>query len=176
MSVCHHAKSRLPWLIFLMISSMITGVIITQFEAVLSKVIVLVSYLPMLMGTGGNTGSQAATLIIRGMTVGDLEPSDAAKVLWKEFRISMLIGVVLGSINFAKIVLIDGERVLIALTVCLSMLLIVAFAKMIGGLVPMVAKRIGIDPALMANPMISSVTDMISVLTYFLLATMLLGL
>ncbi len=176
MSVFHHAKSRLPWLIFLMISSMITGVIITQFEAVLSKVIVLVSYLPMLMGTGGNTGSQAATLIIRGMTVGDLEPSDAAKVLWKEFRISMLIGVVLGSINFAKIVLIDGERVLIALTVCLSMLLIVAFAKMIGGLVPMVAKRIGIDPALMANPMISSVTDMISVLTYFLLATMLLGL
>ena len=175
MSVIHHAKSRLPWLIFLMVSSMITGAIITRFEAVLSQVIVLVAYMPLLMGTGGNTGSQAATLIIRGMTVGEIELSDVRKVLWKEVRVSLVIGMVLSMINFLKIILIDGQSVLIASTVCLSMLLIVVFAKLIGSLVPMTAKKIGIDPALMANPMISSVTDMISVLTYFFLAAMLLG-
>ena len=175
MSVFHHVKTRLPWLMLLMVELMITGVIITQFEEMLSKVIVLVSYLPLLMGTGGNCGNQAATLIIRGMTVGELEPSDAFKVLWKEFRVSFIVGLVLSIINIVKILFIDRQSLIIALTVGASMLIIVALAKIIGGLLPMGAKKIGVDPALMANPMISSLTDMVSVLTYFFLATLLLG-
>ena len=175
MSVFHHVKTRLSWLMLLMVELMITGVIITQFEEMLSKVIVLVSYLPLLMGTGGNCGNQAATLIIRGMTVGELEPSDAFKVLWKEFRVSFIVGLVLSIINIVKILFIDRQSLIIALTVGASMLIIVALAKIIGGLLPMGAKKIGVDPALMANPMISSLTDMVSVLTYFFLATLLLG-
>ncbi|MBQ9973063.1 MAG: magnesium transporter [Firmicutes bacterium] len=175
MSVMHHVKSRLPWLILLSISLMITGAIISRFEVVLSSVIALVSYLPLLMGTGGNTGSQAATLIIRGITVGDLEPRDALRVLWKEFRISLVIGLVISAINFVKILVLDRESVMIAAVVCLSMMVVIAFAKIVGGMLPMLAKKIGIDPALMATPMISSITDMASVLTYFLLASILLG-
>lgn len=175
MSVLHHVKSRLPWLIVLCIASMITGAIISNFEEMLSEVIVLVAYLPLLMGTGGNTGSQAATLIIRGMTVGDIELRDATKVCWKELRISLCIGLVLSAINFVKILVIDGQSPLIASVVCISMIIVVAFAKMIGSMLPMLAKRVGIDPALMANPMISSTTDMISVLTYFLMASLILG-
>lgn len=174
-SVFSHVKSRLPWLIFLMVSLMITGAIITQFEEMLSKVIVLVAYLPLLMGTGGNTGSQAGTLIIRGMAVGDLEPSDALKVLWKELRISICIGLIISSLNFAKILLIDKQSLMIAFTVSISMLLIIMFAKLIGGLLPMGAKKIGIDPALMATPMIASITDMVSVITYCALASFILG-
>ncbi|MBE6030105.1 MAG: magnesium transporter [Clostridiales bacterium] len=175
MSVMHHVKSRLPWLILLSVSLMITGAIISRFEAMLSSVIALVSYLPLLMGTGGNTGSQAATLIIRGITVGDLEPRDALRVLWKEFRISLVIGLVISAINFVKILVLDRESVMIATVVCLSMMVVIAFAKIVGGMLPMLAKKIGIDPALMATPMISSITDMASVLTYFLLASILLG-
>lgn len=174
-SVLHHVKSRLPWLIVLMVSLMITGAIISQFETMLSKVIVLVAYLPLLMGTGGNTGSQAATLIIRGMAIGELDTGDALKVFWKEIRISLCVGLILSILNFAKIMFLDGETFIIALTVSLSMLAIIAFAKIIGGMLPIAAKKIGIDPALMATPMISSITDMVSVLVYFLLATLMLG-
>lgn len=176
MSVWTHMKNRLPWLIFLMVSLMITGLIINQFEGLLSHVIALVAYLPLLMGTGGNSGSQSATLVIRGMAVGDLELKDAAKVLWKELRVSFLIGLVLSVLNFAKILLIDGQSPLIGLTVCASMLIIITMAKTIGGMLPMLAKKLKIDPALMASPMIASLTDMVSVVTYFLLATLILGL
>ena len=175
MSVFSHVKTRMPWLIFLSVSLMVTGAIIAQFEDMLSSVIVLVSYLPLLMGTGGNTGSQAATLIIRGMAVGDMEPADAAKVLWKELRIAVTVGLLLSIFNFAKIMIIDGEPALIAFTVSLAMLLVVMFAKVIGGLLPMAAKKLGIDPALMATPMISSITDMVSATTYCMLATLILG-
>ena len=154
---------------------MITGSIISRFENVLSQVIVLVSYLPLLMGTGGNTGSQAATLVIRGMAVDDIDLRDAFKVFWKELRISIIIGVTLSVFNFAKIMIIDGESVWVALTVALSMIFVVRFAKLVGSLLPMAAKRIGIDPALMANPMISSVTDMVSAITFLLTASLLLG-
>ena len=176
MSVWTHMKNRLPWLIFLMVSLMVTGLIISQFEGLLSHVIALVAYLPLLMGTGGNSGSQSATLVIRGMAVGDLELKDAAKVLWKELRVSFLIGLVLSSLNFAKILLIDGQGPWIGLTVCASMLIIITMAKTIGGMLPMLAKKLRIDPALMASPMIASLTDMVSVVTYFLLASLILGL
>lgn len=175
MGVWKHVKSRLPWLILLMISYTITGIIITGFEDVLSKVIILVAYMPMLMGTGGNSGTQSATLVIRGLATGDIELREAGKVLWKELRISFLVGIVLSAINFLKICFVDGQSYWIAFTVCSAMLAIVMIAKMIGGLLPMGAKKIGIDPALMAGPMIASLTDILSVLTYFALASLMLG-
>jgi magnesium transporter len=175
MSVWSHVKNRLPWLFFLMCSLMVTGFIITKFEDILSKVIVLVAYLPLLMGTGGNSGSQSATLIIRGLAVGDVGLRDAGRILWKEVRVSFIIGAVLSALNFLKIYFIDGSGLLVALTVCGSMLLIIMVAKIIGGLLPIGAKKVGIDPALMASPMIASLTDMVSVFTYFMLATLILG-
>ncbi|MBQ1215516.1 MAG: magnesium transporter [Firmicutes bacterium] len=175
MSVWRHVKARLPWLFFLMCSYVITGGIISGFEEALSKMVCLVSYMPMLMGTGGNSGSQSATLIIRGMSLDEIDPSDWLKVLWKELRISCTIGVLLSILNFARICLMDGEGPMVALAVSASMFVIVIAAKSIGGLLPMAAKRLGIDPALMASPMISSLTDMVSVVTYFTMATAILG-
>jgi magnesium transporter len=175
MSVWKHMRNRLPWLFVLMCSYVITGGIISSFEDVLSKVIVLVTYLPMLMGTGGNSGSQSATLVIRGMALGDVDTGDALKILWKELRVSFLIGVVLSALNFARIYWIDGEGVFVALTVCGAMLVIIMAAKIIGSMLPIAAKKVGIDPALMASPMIASLTDMVSVVTYFALASLILG-
>ena len=175
MGVFRHAKNRLPWLILLSVSLMFTGSIIEQFEATLQQVVALTFYLPLLMGTGGNTGTQAATLIIRGLSLGDIELKDTLKVFWKEFRVSIILGIVLSAFNFAKIMLIDRESVQIAITVCASMMAVVIFAKLIGGMLPMLAKRLGIDPALMATPMISSLTDMVSSFVYLLMATAVLG-
>lgn len=174
-SVFKHAKNRLPWLLVMMVSAMITGAIINSFENLLSSVIVLVSYIPLLMGTGGNTGAQASTLIIRGLALGEVELEDALKVLWKEVRISLCVGLVLSAVNFLKIIFIDKESWLIALTVCLSMIFIIIFAKAIGGMVPLLAEKLGADPALMANPIIASSVDMLSVLIYFLMASLILG-
>ena len=175
MGVFRHVKNRLPWLIFLTISLMITGSIIAKFESVLSQVIILVSYLPLLMGTGGNTGSQAATLVIRGMAVDDIDLKDVFKVFWKELRISLILGVILSVINLAKVMLVDGQSFMIGFTVATSMRVIVVFAKLLGGLLPMGAKKVGIDPALMATPMISSLTDMVSAVTFLLIASLFLG-
>jgi magnesium transporter len=175
-SVFQHVKARLPWLLILMVSLMVTGAIISYFEDILSKVIVLVAYMPLLMGTGGNTGTQASTLIVRGLALDEVDYDDAFKVLWKELRISFMIGLVLSTLNFLKIIFIDGESPMIALTVCTSMILIIAFAKCLGGMVPMLAKKIGVDPALMANPVIGSLTDTMAVLIYFLMAMIILGL
>lgn len=174
-SVFQHIKNRIPWLCLLTVSLMITGAIIAQFEDLMSKVISLVAYMPLLMGTGGNTGTQSATLIIRGMSLGEIELKDVGKVIWKELRISVVIGIILSLINLAKIMIIDREPFLIALTVSISVLIVVMFAKLIGGLLPMAAKKLNIDPALMATPMISSITDMISVIIYFILGTIILG-
>lgn len=175
LSVFSHVKSRLPWLIFLTVSLMITGSIITRFESVLSQVLILVSYLPLLMGSGGNTGTQAATLVIRGMAVDEIELKDALKVFWKELRISVILGVILSILNFAKVVFIDGQSVMIGITVAASLILIIMFAKLLGGLLPMAAKKVGVDPALMATPMISSLCDMMSAVTFLLMASLVLG-
>ena len=134
------------------------------------------AYIPLLSGTGGNAGTQAASLIIRGMSTDEIDVKDALRVMWKEFRVSIILGLVLSAINFGKIILIDGNTPMIALTVSISMILVIIFAKLLGGLLPMAAKRIGIDPALMATPMISSITDTVSTLTYLLMATLILGL
>ncbi len=177
--VMQQVKSRLPWLFFLMLSYIATGAIISHFEMGLTSVICLVAYMPMLMGTGGNSGSQSATLIIRSIGIGDLDTQDSLRVLWKEFRVSFIIGACLSLFTFLRVFIEqrkDPDHVMIALTVSVSMLLIVIIAKCIGGMLPMLARKIGIDPALMASPMIASLTDMVSVTTYFLLATAVLGL
>ena len=175
MSVWQHVKSRIPWLFLLMCSYVITGGIIARFEVVLSKVISLVAYMPMLMGTGGNSGSQSATLVIRGMSVDEIDLDDFLKVLLKELGASIIIGLALSSLNFIRIYYIEKQGVMVALTVCAAMLVIVVAAKLIGSMLPMLAKRIGIDPALMATPTISSLTDMVSVITYFTLAKIFLN-
>ncbi|MGI6731510.1 MAG: magnesium transporter [Anaerovoracaceae bacterium] len=175
MGVFKHVRDRLPWLFFLMVSLMITGLIITRFEALLSQVIVLVAYLPLLMGTGGNSGAQPASLIIRGLATGEVTLKDAGKVFWKELRVSLVAGTILSILNFLKIFFIDGEGILIGLTVSCSMICIIMFAKVIGGLLPLGAKKAHIDPALMASPVIASITDMITVITYFFLASLILG-
>lgn len=177
-SVIKHAKNRIPWLLCMMVSAMITGAVLNAAEAQLSAVIVLVSYIPLLMGTGGNTGAQASTLMIRGLSLGEIEPTfeDAVKILWKEVRIALCVSAVLATVNFLKILFIDGENVLVAFTVCISMTLIVMFAKCLGGLVPLAAEKFGADPALMANPIIASLTDLFSMVTYLLIATAVLGL
>ncbi len=176
MGVFRHVKNRLPWLAIMMVALMITGVVISTFQDVLAQVIALVAYIPLLSGTGGNAGTQAASLIIRGMSTDEIDVKDALRVMWKEFRVSIILGLVLSAINFGKIILIDGNTPMIALTVSISMILVIIFAKLLGGLLPMAAKRIGIDPALMATPMISSITDTVSTLTYLLMATLILGL
>ncbi len=174
MSVWQHVKARLPWLFFLMCSYFITGGILHSFEASLSKVIALVIYMPMLMGTGGNSGSQSSTLVIRGMATGEIELENFVKVMWKELRIGLIVGICLSVLNYFRIVFLDHNPPMVAVTVCLSKILIVIVAKLIGSMLPMIAKRIGIDPALMAGPMMASITDMISLCTYFMMAGMLL--
>lgn len=173
--VFKHVKNRLPWLVFMTVTLMITGTIISRFEEVLSQVIILVSYLPLLMGTGGNTGTQAATLVIRGISLDEIDLKDAGKVLWKELRVSLILGTVLSAFNFAKVVFVDGQTPMIGLTVAVSMIVIITFAKLLGGLLPMGAKKVGVDPALMATPMISSITDMVSAMTFLMIASLLLG-
>ncbi len=170
-SVWQHAKNRLPWLIILMIAYIFTGRIITSFETSLSKVIELVAYMPMLMGTGGNCGSQAATLIIRGLATDEVDTGDALKVLWKEIRIGAIIGVVLSILNYGRIWFIDGvHNPGIAMTVCASMLFIVIIAKVIGSMIPLIVEKIHLDPALIANPAISSVSDAVALSIYFAMA------
>ena len=153
-----------------------TGMLITGFEGRLSEIICLVAYMPMLMGTGGNTGSQAATLIIRGLATDEVDTSDVFKILWKEVRIGALLGAVLSIINFGRIIWLDGNDYSVALTVCLAMLFIVIFAKVLGSMVPLLVKKLNLDPALIANPAISSVSDIVALSIYFVMAMVILGL
>ena len=176
MPVMDHVKAELPWLLLLMCSYFITGGLIARFEDALSSVVALVVYMPMLMGTGGNSGTQTTTLVVRGMSTGEIEMGDALKVFWKEFRVSIVIGICVSAVNFVRIILLDHNGTLVALTVCVSMLLIVIIAKCFGGLLPMGAKKIGIDPALMSGPMMASLTDMVSLGTYFVMAKYFLNL
>lgn len=176
MSVFKHARNRLPWLFILMISYIFTGNIIANVENLVAAIPALVIYMPMVMGTGGNSGSQSATLVIRGLATEDIEVKDFLKVLWKEFRTSIIVGVVLSLLNMARVVFLDRRGFLVALTVSASMCLVVMVAKMVGSMLPIIAKRVGIDPALMAGPLVSSLTDMISLAIYFQMATMILNL
>lgn len=176
MSVFKHAKNRLPWLFVLMISYIFTGNIIANVENLVAAIPALVIYMPMVMGTGGNSGSQSATLIIRGLATEDIELRDTMRVVWKELRTSIIVGVTLSLLNMMRIMFLDRRGFMVALTVSISMCLVVMVAKMVGGLLPLIAKKVGIDPALMAGPLVSSLTDMISLAIYFTMATYILGL
>lgn len=172
---------RIPWLLLLMVSATFTGMIITGFEEKLAASVVLTAFIPMLMDTGGNAGGQASVTIIRGLSLGDIVLKDVLKVIWKEIRVSVLCGVVLAVVNFGKIMLIDGMLLgnpnidaMVALVVCLTLVLAVFFAKLIGCSLPILAKTIGFDPAVMASPFITTIVDAISLLAYFMIAQALL--
>ena len=172
-SVVDLAKKRIYWLLFLMISATFTGIIIRRYEEVLNSVVILASFIPMLMDTGGNAGSQASTLIIRGLALGELQLRDFAKIIWKEFRISLLVGVILSSINFLRLYFFEKMSLNVSLTVCISMLLIVILAKVIGGVLPLLAKRLKMDPAIMAGQLITTVVDTFALVIYFNIASQL---
>ena len=170
-------KNRIPWLMFLMLSATFTSMILTSFEDMLAVQAGLVAFIPMLMGTGGNSGAQASTAVIRSLSLGDTEPKDAFRVMWKEWRVSFLCGLSLAVVNFVKMLLVDGMvlhndviTVAVAATVSLSILFIVMFAKVVGSTLPILAEKIGVDPAVMANPLISTVTDAVSLLIYIYVA------
>ena len=176
-------KNRIPWLMFLMLSATFTSMIINDFEDALAAQAVLVGFIPMLMGTGGNSGAQASTAVIRSISLGDTEPGDILKVIWTEWRVAILCGLSLAAINFLKMLLVDrmllgndGVTVVVAATVSLSIVFIVMFAKVVGSTLPILAEKIGVDPAVMANPLISTITDAVSLLIYFAMARMLLKL
>lgn len=164
------AKNRIVWLLVLMVSSMITGAILARYQAAFAVLPLLVTFIPMLTGTGGNAGSQSSTMIIRGMAVNEIEPRDCLKVLWKELRVGLLVGVVLGAVNFIQLILRYPGQWLVCLTVVLSLLVTVVMAKTIGSLLPIAAKRLKLDPAIMAAPLISTIVDAISLVVYFQLA------
>ena len=168
-------KSRIPWLLLLMISATFTGMIITSFEEKLAAMIVLTAFIPMLMDTGGNSGSQSSTMIIRGMAIGDVEPSDILKVVWKEVRVGLIVGFVLAVVNFIRLMIQYPGQVLICLTVVISLFCTVIIAKTIGCVLPIAAKTIHLDPAIMASPMITTIVDACSLMIYFQLACHLLN-
>ncbi|MCI8454723.1 MAG: magnesium transporter [Lachnospiraceae bacterium] len=174
-SVFQLAKNRIPWLLILMLSSTITGGILVKYEAAFSAIPLLVTFIPMLMDTGGNSGSQSSTMIIRGMAVGEIEPSDILKVLWKEVRVGVMVGIVLAFVNFVRLMLQYPGNTLMCLTVVLSVFCTVLVAKTIGCTLPIGAKVLKLDPAIMASPMITTIVDAVSLMVYFTLACRLLG-
>lgn len=168
-------KSRIPWLLLLMISATFTGMIITHFEDALSAYIILTSYIPMLMDTGGNCGSQASVTIIRGLSLNEIEFKDIFKVMWKECRVSLMCGISLSVVNFAKLLAFDRVGLLVAAVICITLAFTVFVAKIVGCVLPLLAKKLGFDPAVMASPFITTIVDALSLLIYFRMASIVLG-
>ena len=169
-SAWEHAKRRIPWLLVLMFSSIITGTIITRYEDAFAAIPLLVSFIPMLMDTGGNCGSQSSTLIIRGIALNQVTFHDFFRVIWKEFRVSLIVGVVLAVANGLRIYL-TYQQAGMAVVIALSLVATVISAKLLGCILPMCAKKIGLDPALMASPLITTIVDASSIMIYFVIAT-----
>ena len=176
-------KSRIPWLLLLMVSATFTGMIISSFESALATHAALIAFIPMLMGTGGNSGSQSSVTIIRALSLEELHLGDLARVIWKEIRTAVLCGLVLSVVCYLKIWLVDGLLLgnsdispLINLVVCLALFATVLIAKVVGAILPLLAKALKLDPAVMASPFITSIVDALSLLVYFLFASMLLNL
>lgn len=168
-------RDRIPWLLLLMLSAAFTGGIITHFEDALAAQVVLTAFIPMLMDTGGNCGSQSSVTVIRGLSLGQVAFSDWFRVLWKEFRVSSLCAVTLAAVNFLRLLFLSRVGLGVAMTVSLTLTLTVVAADLIGCLLPILAKRLGFDPAVMASPFITTLVDAVSLLTYFRLAVLLLG-
>ncbi len=172
-SVWQHAKSRIGWLLVLMLSATITGSIITKYDHAFDAVPILVSFIPMLMDTGGNSGSQSSTLVIRGLAVNELKLSDIFKVIWKEFRISLIVSFVLAIANGLRIYFMYKD-INLSIVVSLSLIGTVIIAKMVGSTLPMIAKKLKIDPAIMAAPLITTIVDTFSIVIYFKIASIIL--
>lgn len=182
-SVLQIFSKRIPWLLVLMVSATFTGMIIASFEDSLAKFAVLTAFIPMLMDTGGNSGSQASVTIIRGLSLHEINMRDIGRILWKESRVGMLTGVTLAAVNFGKIMLVDRLLLgntsitpMVAAVVCLTLVATVFLAKLVGCSLPILAKRIGFDPAVMASPFITTIVDALSLFIYLQVATVLLGL
>ena len=167
-------KKRIVWLLFLMISATFTGKIITHYESALGAYIVLTAFIPMLMDTSGNAGSQTSVTVIRSLSLDDIEFSDLFRVLWKEMRTSLMTGLALGAANFVKLQVVDRVSPMVALVVCVTLVATVFVANVIGATLPMLAKKIGFDPAVMASPLITTIVDAVSLLVYFEFATTML--
>ena len=181
--VLETVKSRLPWLMLLMLSATFTGIVITSFEDSLAACSVLIGYIPMLMGTGGNSGNQSSVAVIRGLSLNELDFGDLASVVWKESRVAVICGALLACANFVKLLVVDrllmgnsDVTAMVALAICLTLVCVVFCAKVVGCLLPLLAEKIGLDPAVMAAPFISTIVDVLSLLIYFAFATVLLGL
>ena len=176
-------KNRIPWLMLLMVSATFTGFIITAFEGALAAQVALTAFIPMLMGTGGNSGSQSSVTIIRALSLDELKFSDIGRVLWKELRTSILCAIALAAVCFVKIWLVDrllmgntSITLMVDAVVCLALAVTVILAKAVGGTLPMIAKALKLDPAVMASPFITTIVDALSLLVYFLFAKTLLHL
>ncbi len=181
-SVFHLFKNRIPWLLLLMVSATFTGMIITSFESALAAQAALIAFIPMLMGTGGNSGSQSSVTVIRALSLNELHLDDLARVLWKEIRTAVLCGAALAVVCFVKIWLVDrlllgntDITLMINAVVCLALFVTVLAAKLVGAALPLFAKALNLDPAVMASPFITSIVDALSLLVYFLFARLLLG-
>ena len=174
-SVFTHAKNRIPWLLILMFTSIITGTVITKYENAFAAIPLLVSFIPMLMDTGGNCGSQSSTLIIRGIALSQIRFKDIFRVIFKEFRISLIVGAVLAVTNGVRI-MIQYDDLNLALVIALSMIGTVIIAKLIGCMLPLLASKVNLDPAIMASPLITTLVDIFSILIYFNIATSLFNL
>ena len=175
-SVWEIYKHRIPWLMLLMVSATFTGLIISSFEEALAAQLVLTAYIPMLMDTGGNSGSQASVTIIRGLSLNEIQFRDIATVIWKEIRIAVLCGLTLSAVSFLKLMFLDKVGMLVSLSVSLTLAVTVTIAKFIGCTLPMLAKKLGFDPAVMASPFITTVVDALSLLTFFTIAKAIIGL
>lgn len=169
------AKNRIPWLLILMVSAYFTGGIIEKYENALQSVIILASFIPMIMDTGGNSGSQSSTLIIRGLALEEIKISDFLKILWKELCVSTIVGVILSLANFLRIYFLGKNNILVAVTVSFTLFLTVVLAKVVGGMLPIIAKKLKLDPAIMAGPLITTIVDAVALMIYFATATFLLG-
>ena len=168
------AKNRIPWLLFLMLSSTLSGAILERYENAFAAIPLLVSFTPMLMNTGGNSGSQSSAMIIRGMSLGEIEPTDILKVIWKEIRVGLIAGIILAICNFIRLMIQYPGNTMISLVVVLSVFVTVVIAKTIGCTLPIAAKVLKADPAIMAGPLITTIVDAVSLIVYFNLACMLL--
>ena len=169
-------KSRMPWLLFLMISATFTGAIISHFEGALASAAILTVFMPMVMGTGGNAGGQSSVTVIRALSLGEVEFKDAFKVIFKESIVGIICGLTLAVCNFFKLIWFDGVTAMVSFVVCLSLFLTVLFAKIIGAILPILADKVKLDPAVMANPIITTIVDAGSLFVYFQVASMILGL
>ena len=169
-------KKRMPWLLLLMISATFTGAIIQNYENALASYVILTAYIPMLMDTSGNAGSQASVSIIRGLSLKEIEFSDLWQAVWKEIRVAVLCGGTLACVNFAKLMLLDRTPVTIAIIVCVTLFVVVIAAKCIGSTLPLVSAKLGFDPAVMASPLITTIVDAIALFVYFQIATNMLHL